>query len=493
MQPTEQKRIKTLNSNPILHIITLYAIVFNIYSILIGFNYNILDQYGFRQAQTAISIYYYVVDGIQLDYLTPVFGYPWRVPFEFPTYQVIVALLCKLTHIGIDQSGRIVSIFFFYLCFLPLNATLNKINVSSTSKKIIFILLLLSPVYIFWSRTVLIESVALFLSLSFIYYSLALFQKTTINNFILCTFCLTLGALTKVTTILPSCVVAGLLILHLYKNFFNTKNIILFAISGAISLLLLLIWTHHADAYKDMNFFSKHITSSSMNAWNFGTLSQRLSITFWRRIVEYSYINVSLSFFILIGISILIKSKNVVLWIFFFGYCSGILIFAHLYYEHSYYYYANCIFAFIFMGILIGDILKTNPLISYSILLFCIGCLQYTYFTGYYQFQSSPGNTIQIINLAKAIRENSKANDVVLICGDDWNSQIPYYSRRRAIMNTHWASEAELGKIVASTKDVNVVAINKNNGCQFELNYIKQFKTYKISQDDWNVYIKQSE
>ena len=99
-----------------IYFFILFIIAFTIhfYISLIGWNNNILDQYGFRQAQTAISTYYTIKDGFALRYITPVLGAPWSIPFEFPLFQWIVAGLVLIFKTPLDQTGRFVSLFFFY-------------------------------------------------------------------------------------------------------------------------------------------------------------------------------------------------------------------------------------------------------------------------------------------------------------------------------------------------------------------------------------------
>src|SRR5215213_5177977 len=75
----------------------------------------ILDAFGFRQTQTAISVYSILHDHVFLDYLTPVLGAPWALPFEAPVYHGIVALLAYLSGLDLDASGRIVSVAFFFV------------------------------------------------------------------------------------------------------------------------------------------------------------------------------------------------------------------------------------------------------------------------------------------------------------------------------------------------------------------------------------------
>ena len=65
----------------------------------------LLEQHGFRQTQTALTSYWMMEDGWRLAYETPVGGYPWTIPFEFPIYQAIVALLSSIFNSPLEHHG----------------------------------------------------------------------------------------------------------------------------------------------------------------------------------------------------------------------------------------------------------------------------------------------------------------------------------------------------------------------------------------------------
>src|SRR5690242_16322451 len=48
---------------------------------------HILEAHAFRQTQTAITSFWFCRTGFKLAYETPVAGYPWSIPYEFPLYQ----------------------------------------------------------------------------------------------------------------------------------------------------------------------------------------------------------------------------------------------------------------------------------------------------------------------------------------------------------------------------------------------------------------------
>ena len=64
------------------------------------------------------------------------------------------------------------------------------------------IVFLLSPIYLFWSRACMIESLALFLGLCFMYNAMILVKKSK-HNITALTILGILGALVKITTFYP--------------------------------------------------------------------------------------------------------------------------------------------------------------------------------------------------------------------------------------------------------------------------------------------------
>src|SRR5258708_806650 len=86
------------------------AFSFSAYLMASRCNASLIDRRSFRQTQTAISVRAMLDGGPWLAYETPVLGQPWSIPFEFPTYQWLVALTELATHLPIDQAGRVVSV-----------------------------------------------------------------------------------------------------------------------------------------------------------------------------------------------------------------------------------------------------------------------------------------------------------------------------------------------------------------------------------------------
>jgi hypothetical protein len=99
---------------------------------------------------------------------TPVLGPPWTIPLEFPLDQWIVAGLTTFAGTPLDQTARFVSVMFFYLTLLPLGVLLSAVDMKRSLLPLGLAAFLLCPICIFWSRAFLIESTALFLTVSFL-------------------------------------------------------------------------------------------------------------------------------------------------------------------------------------------------------------------------------------------------------------------------------------------------------------------------------------
>src|SRR5260221_13530930 len=120
-------------------------------------NASLIDRHSFRQTQTAISVRSMLDGGPLLAYETPVLGRPWSIPFEFPTYQWLVALTVLATRLPLDQAGRVVSVGSFGLLLLAVYSGTALFTADPFRRVISVLLLLAPPLYIFWSLPGMIE------------------------------------------------------------------------------------------------------------------------------------------------------------------------------------------------------------------------------------------------------------------------------------------------------------------------------------------------
>lgn len=443
----------------------------------------LLDQYGFRQTQTAITSYWFLKEGFQWAYQTPLFGVPWSVPLEFPLYQYIVYIFVKVFNIeNLDLAGRIVSIAFYYALMYPLWQILKILEVNKIAILYIFILLVTSPIFIFWSRTFMIESAGLYFTLMFIMYVLKYDKEDSISLKILFFIFIfgTFAVLTKITTLL-----VGFIFIFLYllfygrlKTLLSKKNIVGILIIGVV-VAIGIIWNEFANSVKSSNPLSSFLVSSNLTKWNFGTMAQRLDFTNYQQLFVHMKNNLSSLLFLVLFIPGLLFCKVEYKKLIVIGFLTFSLAFMtlfNLYKVHNYYWYANSLFVVISIGLLVyffSEKLKYD--FMKIILLFAIISISiYGYHSYYYKTQVDDFTKNRTILIGDIVNKFTKDNDILITMGLDWNSELPYYSKRKAIMirNNIKPSSEKFKNLFSETMGVNAIGSVVICGVQPEENII---------------------
>src|SRR5258707_9909004 len=115
---------------------------------LITLNQPVIDMWGFRPAQTVISIPYMLRGEGWLTTPMPILGEPWTIPLEFPLYQWLVALVVWATGISVDASGRLISGLFAVGTIWPVLILANSAGLGRRFTLVVATLWLLAPLSI---------------------------------------------------------------------------------------------------------------------------------------------------------------------------------------------------------------------------------------------------------------------------------------------------------------------------------------------------------
>ncbi len=407
---------------------------------------SILDRYEFRQLQTALTTHWIVQEGWHLNYLTPLFGPPWSVPMEFPTYQIIVATVHQFSGIPLEQAGRLTSIAFLFACLPALYDLLSFAGLKPSRRLIVLVVVLTSPVYLFYARTFMIETTALCFAIWF----LALFRHALESPhrgwIIATTIAASLAALTKITTFIVFGLPAAALAISSYRaatasadKASTIKRVFLASlIPAGISLGLAWWWIGHSDAVKDSNPFTGFLAAREMHAWNYGPWSLRLDWSFWVHMQE-TIVGFNLTEgAIAIALFCVPFAPNRSRWMAaaaLAGFISGPLIFANLYHVHDYYYAANSLLLLSAAGLMIASIWDDSRLprgANWLALALVLSFQLHAYYRGYYSHHRNGSPAAPA--MAAIIHDAVPADGVVLIYGADWDPLLPYYAQRRALM-----------------------------------------------------------
>ena len=416
----------------------------------VGWNNTLSEQHGFRQTQTAITSYYLMRGGPFLSYETPVLGRPWSIPFEFPLYQGLVALASALFKTPLNQTGRFISEIFFCLSLLIGWFLLAELNIRPVYRLVFLSLMLVSPQYVFWSRTFMIEPTALFFCTGYLLYACRYARDRSLLALLLGGVFGVVGALVKITTMPGFVVVAGLF----YATTLQTqtggikkslsRNFLAFLFFFCLPVLAALVWTHYTDEVRSRNVIGILATSTALRGWTFGSFSQRLSPNTWKilfdRIIP-DLLGGNVIFVLpLLGICFA-RHRLFPFLTCILGFLSTFLIFTNLHVIHNYYTYANGIFLIAAVSCAVVGLLEQKNwahLLGIVLFFVLIFVSINGYYKGYYYWVLKNNASSQLDNVAYTIKQIIPPEEIILVFGGEWSSELPYYSERRALMWPSW-------------------------------------------------------
>ena len=439
--------------------------------------------FWWRAAQTESTVYWFQQEGIDLiDYQTPIYGPPWQVPFEFPLFQAMAALIGKIGHLDSEFSSRLAALFSFYLSALFLYLASQKIfRDKFTSHSILFIYLW-TPYNIYYSTEPLIDFLALAMGFGYFYLILVWLDNRSKGWNALAAFvCGALGYLIK-PSVMPIVVIPILAAVILdakergyFSRPFTIRSLwgrvkvdlaywVILAAIGILPVLLGYLWTKHADLIKGSSVFTQWLTSTNLPQWYFGTWAQRLNISLW-----YQYIHQILWFllpyaffpFALLGFAGLRKTSLKVALIvpaFALGVFATLSIFLNLF-QHEYYYICFTASMAILTGFGIRRFLqltqKVMPDVIYLAALALLITAAFCYKNQYRPFRARALDYNNQMASTRAwvreIQQYVSTDEWVVFVEDDWNPLIPYLFERKTMVVTWHENDDPICSILSDS------------------------------------------
>jgi hypothetical protein len=439
------------------------AAAFGAWALHVGWHHSILDLHQWRQSHTALSAYEMTRGGPFWRYVTPILGPPWPSPIEMPLYQWIVARVSQAQSYDLHETGRGVSVAFFLATLVSYWFALDAIDVRPRYRPIFVALALASPLYIFWSRTFMIESTALFFAVT---YLLAVHRATKSGassgqQIVWLTVALAAGVLAgmvKVTTFVPWWTGSALLVAARIGNLLPTTPTLdsdtrlrhlgsdLWPLAAALVIPVLAAagWLAFSGAVKTANPLSARLAWSTVAWQHFGPLAMRLSPRSWYMVpagtilgrTRHTVVGSGLVFAAAWIAIVALRRRLVPMLVSVAIYALPIAVFMHLYTAHVYYSYANSLLLLTMVGCGIVALLERRDLWSWAglaLLTAALLAMTTNYLSGYYVDQQS--DDVSRWPLATSLQRQVPENDVLLIYGLDLNTEFTYTARRRAIMS----------------------------------------------------------
>ena len=400
---------------------------------------------SFRQTETAYPALIYHEQGINLlNPQLPVLGRPWQVPFEFPLFQAMAAVVMNLG-VAADLALRASGLVCFMATAFALWGLVRHLS-TRTAAIIALLVFLLSPFNIWWSRSSMIEYMATALSVGYVWAGMIWIDKRQKRFAALAIVLGTLAMLVKVTS-----AIFWMVPLLLYWSrgprpplrVWIREQLNISLVLFLIPVIACILWTHHADDIKASNPATRWLTSEALVVWNFGTIAQRVSVHAWYDIIHpFDTLVTGLplwAFVILCGIALLREKRAVWIGILLAG-VLPVVVFFNLYVAQQYYLAAVTPAAAAILGYSLDGVIRywRPPPLRVVTVLAILASLGSTLVAQrdflapiYTNRVADPENVFPQV---REIDAGTSAHDLIVFDGLMWSPAVPYYARRRGIM-----------------------------------------------------------
>ena len=428
------------------------AFAFGAWGLSVGWNNGIFDVHAWRQSHTAMSAYEMAVrHGPFWAYRTPIFGPPWQWPLELPLYQWLVAQAAVRLPIDLDRAGRAVSVLFYVAAFVPGWYVLELFEIAPRHRPVALAMVWASPLYIFWSRTFMIESTAICLAIAY----LAIVHRATrpdraaVSTPLLMAAAV-IGALAgavKVTAFAAFITIAaGLLVLRWRRAGWPRR-----AAAAALVLALMVpvaataAWLAYADHLKTRSPLASEMNFTAEREQRFGTLAERFAPRSWYAVpanailgrTRHAVIGSGVVFALALAATLWRRRRFLACVACLGAYFLPIAIFIRPFNVHVYYAYENGLLLAVVVGCGIVSCLEQPRhwarLAGVALFAAALAAMSTNYLSGYYVDQAS--GDLSPATIGVLTRARTVPADVMLIYGLSYSPVIPYASERRAVMD----------------------------------------------------------
>ena len=382
---------------------------------------------------------------------TPVFGYPWELPMEFPLFQRSVAALRSTTGLPLDFLGRVANALFTVGAFVLAASFGRRVGISRSRARLLVLLGLLSPLYFGYGGAFMIEGCALFFVMLWLWAIVRCWETDSVWPWLLATVSSTIAGLVKPTTWVPAAIGISVMVLfasvgrgRVEKPRRPWQRILGTLLIMGFTVLLVKSWVDYSDVVKARNPLAAGLVSSNLNDWNYGTWAQKSSPSVWALISGKTLV---LTF----GLAGLVLPFAAVWWWWparrsfaasehgrilcaaLAAATSAPLVFTNLHLQHDYYQFANGLYLWVAvaLGVAWMEATGRSALADRMLAVALASCVLTT--AGYLLFRQSlrdPADEAVLAALAKL-----PPGRPVAYLGFDYSGKLPFYSARPALMN----------------------------------------------------------
>ncbi len=424
------------------------ALIYSLYGVTYNWTMGFMSGHEFRQAHTAIVAYYIdKQNNFSLLYEVPIFGKPWvSLLLEVPIYEWAVVLLSRLTGWPHIVAARTVSAACFYLTLPAIWLLLGRLGLPKPRRLLPLALILSAPLYIYYSRAFLMDSMALMFSA----WWLLAFVRAMDNR---CWRWLALAVVTgTAAAVIKSAVWAAWLVPGaaygawlLWRDartragwMAGLKTTAWGLATVVVALLALRAWVAYTDPIKAAHasawiFTSKNLTQGNWGLFDLGVLFSR---ELWGHLLHCWEQGIMSRWFIFAGL-LLGLALPAVRWKVLgtaapFFLAQFMFPFAYAY--QDYYFYACAVFLHAGLGYALLGLIDTR-LPRWLVILLVLAPFA-AQVRAYWQ-DYRVGQSIWHhggYSFTELLRDHTPEDSVIIVAGADWAGVTPLYAQRKALM-----------------------------------------------------------
>lgn len=424
------------------------AFLFHLYGVTYHWTMGFMAGHEFRQAQTAVTAYYIdQQDNFSLLYETPLVGKPWvSILLEVPVYEWSVVLVSRATGMAHVVAARTVTLTCFYLMLPAFYLLLGRMGVPKLRRLLVLALVLTAPVYIYYSRAFLMDSMELMCCVWFLLGFVRTMDERRWSWLALTVAAGTGAALVKSATFAVWLMPAGAYGVWLLWRDIRARTgwaaplrtLLWGAATVVVALGSLRWWIAYTDPIKAAHASAWIFTSKNVSVGNWGLLDPRplFSAALWRSLMGCWEQALMSRWLIFLGLAAGLALPSVRwrvlgggIWFFL---AQFLMPFAYAY--QDYYFYSCALFLHAALGFALLGLLDSRAprWICWLLLLVPFVAQATTYWQDYRKVQS-------IVHRGgfpfdDVLREHTPRNSVIVVAGNDWAAMTPLYSQRKALM-----------------------------------------------------------
>lgn len=424
------------------------ALIYSVCGIGYHWTMGFMSGHEFRQAHTAIVAHYIdKQDNFGLLYETPLFGKPWvSLLLEVPIYEWAVVLLSRATDWPHVVAARTVSATCFYLTLPAIWLLLGRLGLPKPRRLLMLALILSMPLYIYYSRAFLMDSMAFMFSAWWLLAFVRTMERRSAVWLLAAVVTGTAAAVIKSAVwaawLAPGAAYGAWLLwrdLRMRAGWAVTLKTIAWGLATVVVAFgTLRAWVVYTDPIKAAHASAWIFTSKNLTQGNWGLfdLKALLSAALWKNLLhcwEQGIMSRWLVFaFLGIGLAMPAVRWRVLGTAAPFFVAQFMFPFAYAY--QDYYFYACAAFVAVGVGYtLVGLIDSRLPrwLVGVVVLVPFAGQVraywqdyrvgQRTWHHGGYSF-------------TELLRDHTPENTVIIVAGADWAAVTPLYAQRKALM-----------------------------------------------------------